>query len=584
MCTPITYRYFLPLLLSFFASGTLADEVQIEYDAVDIPTHWVAAKPGGNGLGPVTDKMLSQSGQLTDSWLQYHGGYDGFRHSMLTELTPDNVKKLEMAWVMPTGTKGQMSTSPVIYDGIIYVTTSYNRLFALESATGAILWRYDHPNPDDLRLCCGPANRGVAISGNTVLMATLDAKLVALDRTTGAMRWTRELAPYAKGYSSTSAPLIVKGMAVVGIAGGEFGIRGFVDAYKVSTGERIWRKYTVPQAGEPGVESWEGESWKTGGAPTWTTGLYDDDTDTLFWTTGNPSPDWNGDDREGDNLYSNSLLALKPDDGEMKWYFQFTPHDLWDFDGNTHIFLMDYVHKGKTHKVVAQPNRNGFFYIIDRENGEFLRGTRYVEQLNWASLDENGRPVVSPAALPQEKPTERVCPSNVGGLNGAWTAAYNPDLGLAYIPTFEACARFEKGLSIYMEGLPFLGGTYDQVDGKNNRAYGHLTAYDVAKGEVRWRYLDPHVMGAGALSTAGGVVFTGTAGGEAIALDAKTGEKIWQFNLGVPLRSQPVAWREGKKTYVAFGAGTEIGLSASFGTPTNVSDGGLFAVFVLDRE
>ena len=299
-------------------------EMQVEYDVVAMPSHWISPEPMGKGAGPVTDEMLRKSGSYTDKWLQYHGDDRGYRHSPIKALTPESLKNLKLAWLMPTGKLGQQEVSPVVYDGIIYVTTSYNRLFALESATGKVLWRYDHQNPADLRLCCGPPNRGVAIHGNTVLMATLDAQLLAFDRRTGALLWSRKMADYDKGYSATSAPLIVKGMAVIGIAGGEFGIRGFFDAYDVKTGELVWRHYTVPEADEPGVETWAGESWKTGGAPAWTTGLYDAETDTLFWTTGNPSPDWNGDSRKGDNLYSDSLLAVEPDTGKLKWHFQFT--------------------------------------------------------------------------------------------------------------------------------------------------------------------------------------------------------------------------------------------------------------------
>ncbi|MEJ2477586.1 MAG: PQQ-dependent dehydrogenase, methanol/ethanol family [Desulfobacterales bacterium] len=561
--------------------ATGQEEMQVEYDVVEMPSHWVAPAPTGKGAGPVTEEMLRKSGSYTDKWLQYHGDDRGYRHSPIKALTPEKVKNLRLAGLLPTGTLGQQEVSPVVYDGIIYVTTSYNRLFALESATGKTLWRYDHQNPKDLRLCCGPPNRGVAIYGNTVLMATLDAHLLAFDRRTGALLWNRKMADYDKGYSATSAPLIVKGMAVIGIAGGEFGVRGFFDAYDVKTGELVWRHYTVPAAGEPGVETWAGESWKTGGAPAWTTGLYDAETDTLFWTTGNPSPDWNGDSRKGDNLYSNSLLAVEPETGKLKWHFQFTPHDLWDYDGNTHIFLLDFKQGNKVHKVVAQPNRNGYFYVIDRQSGEFLRGNAYLEQVNWATLDAKGRPIVSPHALPTESPTERVCPSNAGGINGAWTAAYNPDLNLAFIPAMEACSQFQKGLAIYMEGLPYTGGTFIQVDGRNKIAYGHITAYDVAKGEVSWRYHDPFPVSAGALSTAGGVVFSGSNSG-AIALDARSGEKIWSFNLGAPIRSQPIAWQEDGKTYVAYGAGDSPSLAAMFGAPTHTSDGGLFAVFVLE--
>ena len=359
-------------LLAMGGAPVGAEESAIpEYD-VEIPTHWPAPEPVGHGGGPVSDAMLRASGESKTSWLQYHGDDRGYRHSPITSLTPENVKRLRPAWVLPTGTVGQLEASPVVYDGVLYLTTSYNRLFALDATSGEVLWRYDHEQPPNLRLCCGPPNRGVAIAGNRVLMATLDAQLLAFERRTGEILWKTEIADYTKGFSATSAPLIVGDLAIIGIAGGEYGVRGFFDAYDLSKGKRVWRHYTVPAEGEPGVETWSGKSYETGGAPAWTTGLYDAATDTLFWTTGNPSPDWNGDGRLGDNLYSNSLLAIEPKTGKRKWHFQFTPHDVWDYDGNTHLFLVDVDFEGQTIPAIAQPNRNGFFYLLAADLGDAL--------------------------------------------------------------------------------------------------------------------------------------------------------------------------------------------------------------------
>ena len=285
-------------------------------DTAEMPTHWTSDGNIGNGLGPVSNDDLLAGAADTEKWLLYGGNYANYRHSPIDDINADNVAGLQVAWAFPTGTLQQFEVSPTVYDGIMYVSSSNNRLFALNAATGELYWRYDHILPEDLRLCCGIVNRGVAITGNTVIMATLDAKMVAFDRLTGEVLWETTLAPYADGFSATSMPMIVKDMAIIGIAGGEYGVRGFFDAYDVATGELRWRHYTIPEEGEPGVETWAGDSYKTGGAPAWTSGAYDPETDVLYWTTGNPAPDWNGDLRAGDNLYSNSLLAVNPDTGE----------------------------------------------------------------------------------------------------------------------------------------------------------------------------------------------------------------------------------------------------------------------------
>ncbi len=546
-----------------------------------VPTHWLAKETAGRGAGPVTREILEDPFAKPDQWLHYQGDYSNARHSPLTALNPERVPELRVAWAFPTGTTGQFEVSPIVYDGVMYVTSSYNRLFALDAATGELLWRYDHPLPKDLRLCCGPANRGVAIAGDLVLMATLDAKLAAFRRHTGEKVWEKAVAAYHDGFSLTAAPLIAGNLAIIGVAGGEYGVRGYLDAYDATSGHLVWRHYTVPATGEPGAESWAGNSNETGGAPPWTTGGYDPATDTLYWTTGNPSPDWNGDLREGDNLYSNSLLALDPKTGERKWHFQFTPHDVWDYDGNTQIFLATVPWNGQPTEVIAQPNRNGFFYLLERASGKFLRATQYVEQLNWATINDNGRPVVNPKALPLEKPTERICPSNMGGTNGSFTSAYNPELGLAFVPSIEACQRFSKGMVLFNKGLPFLAGLPETVDANEGKSYGLLSAIDLATGKVAWRYRDDYPMMGGVLSTAGGVVFTGNLTGDALAFDAKTGQELWRFRMGGGVRSQPIAYELDGRTFVAFGAGSWATIDAFSGGPDRVPEGGHLFVFEL---
>jgi alcohol dehydrogenase (cytochrome c) len=546
------------------------------------PTAWYAAKPAGAAAGPVTAAQLAKDAGKAN-WLHYGGDYRNFRHSPVASLTPASVKRLHVAWSAPTGTTGQFEASPVVYGGVMYVSSSYNRLLALDARTGEILWRYDVQLPSDLRLCCGPANRGVAIGGDLVIMATLDARLIAFDRKTGKVAWNVVIADYKEGYSSTAAPMIVGDLIYTGIAGGEFGASGFIDAYDLKTGKRVWRTKTVPGAGERGVETWAGDSWKSGGSPTWNTGAFDRETNTLFWTVGNPSPDWNGDKRAGDNLYSDSVLALDPATGKMKWWFQFTPHDVWDFDGNTQIFLVDTTVGGKPVKAIVQPNRNGYFYVLDRNSGRFLRATQYIEQLNWAKgIDAKGRPIVDPKAMPQDNPRDRICPSNLGGMNGSWSGAYDPATGLVYAPTIEACQQYAKGIAVYVKGIPFMGGAPNTVDANEGKAYGLVNAIDVKTGKVKWRYRDKRPMMAGVVSTAGGVLFTSNQEGEALALDQATGKRLWSFRMGGGGRGQPIVYEVDGKPYVAIPSGGWAGLDSFAGAASNLPEGGQLFVFSLN--
>ena len=519
----------------------------------ELTTHWIADEPAGDGGPPVDASMLADPYASPSRWLHYTGDYRSYRHSPIDALTPENVKNLRVAWGFGPGTSGQFAVSPIVYDGVMYVTTTYNRLFALDARSGEVLWRYDHQLPDDLRFCCGPANRGASIHGDRVFMGTLDAKLLAFDRKTGAIDWEAEVANYQDGIAITSSPLALNDRVIVGIGGGEFGVRSFLDAYSVETGERLWRHYTVPKEGEPGVETWAGDSWKRGGAPTWNPGAYDAETDTLFWATGNPGPDFSGASREGDNLYSDSLLAIDPRSGERKWHFQFTPHDLWDYDGNTQLFLVDIEGNGRVVKAIVQANRNGYYYTLDRTTGAFLAATPYVENLNWATIDEKGRPIVSENAKRTSEEHDPVCPGTQGGMNGSWTGALNPELGLAFIPAVESCATFEVAEPEFVQGIPYLGGV---VAFETEGAYGHLSAIDITTGAVRWRYRADAGMEGGVLSTAGGTVFTGDLDGEILALDASSGERLWSFRAGSGIRGQPIAYELDGVTYVAVPTGS----------------------------
>ena len=547
----------------------------------------VASPATNGGLAGYTFQSITQDHLLkgTDdptSWLMYGGNYAGWRFSPLTDINRENVKNLKAAWMFQTGIPAQMQASPIVTDGIIYLTAAYNHLFALDAVTGELLWRYEHELPDDMRVCCGPSNKGAAVAGDLIFMATLDAHVVALNRKTGAVVWNTEMDRHSDGFSATVAPLVVRDNLIVGIAGGEYGIRGYIDSYDINTGERKWRRYTIPEAGEPGSETWAGDSWKHGGAPTWVTGSYDPDEDLLYWATGNTAPDWNGDVRKGDNLYADSVLALDPDTGEIKWYFQFTPHDIWDYDGNTDLFLVNVERSGETVKALAQPNRNGYVYVLDRTSGKYLHGTQYVDKLNWSKgLDEAGRPIVDPQFVPTAEGKEFICPGSVGGKNGSYTAAYSPLTKLMYVPVVESCWQMKKSTSIFIKGIPFWGGGPGKTQGDDGSSYGHLSAIDPSTGEIKWRYQDEYPMMGGALATAGGLVFSGNLEGLALAFDAATGEMLWQFQTGSSMRAQPITYKAGGRQYVAIpsgGGGLAVTLA---GEPPLTSKGSALLVFAL---
>jgi alcohol dehydrogenase (cytochrome c) len=535
-------------------------------------------------LKPVTQERLLKSTEDTASWLMYGGNYQSWRFSPLKDVNRQNVKKLTPAWIFQTGIPGQLEASPIIADGILYMTTSYNHLYALDAVTGDPIWKYDHPLPDDMRVCCGPTNRGVAIADDNVFMATLDARLVALNRKTGAVAWNVKIEDYANGYSSTVAPLVVKGKVIVGIAGGEYGVQGFIDAYDVKTGERKWRRYTTPQEGDKATATWAGDSWKNGGGPTWITGSYDPEQDTLYWAAGNTSPDWNGDAREGDNLYTDSVLAMNPDTGEVKWHFQFTPHDVWDYDGNTDLFLVNVQRSGKTIKALAQPNRNGFMYVLDRSNGQYLHGAQYVDKLNWAKgLDEKGRPIVDPQFVPQEQAKEWICPGAPGGKNSSYTAAYSPATKLMYVPVIESCMQMKKSTAVFIQGVPYWGGGWDGSQADDQSSYGHFSAIDPTTGAIKWRHTEDYPLIGGTMATAGGLVFTGNQEGWAMAFNDATGELLWKYQTGASLRGQPSTYKIGGRQYVAIPSGGGGIVASITGEPPLASKGSALIVFALPQ-
>lgn len=502
----------------------------------------------------VTWDRILNSDKEPQNWLTYSGNLLGHRYSTLQQLNTTNVGRMQPAWVYQIGSAHRTQTSPIVVDGIMYATEPPGTVLALDTRTGRKLWSYNHTVPSDLRLCCGQPNRGLAILGNSVFYATIDAHLIALDTASGRKLWEIVMADYKRGYSSTAAPLVVKDKVVTGIAGGEFGVRGFVDAYDAKTGKRVWRFWTVPEPGEPGVDTWGGESWKTGAATTWVTGVYDPSENAVIWGTGNPGPDWNGDKRPGDNLYSDCALSIDADTGKLKWHFQFTPHDTWDWDAVQVPILADGVVRGQKRKLLYWANRNGFYYVLDRTTGKFLNGKPLVKQ-TWAKgLDDNGRPMVIPGTAPSAEGT-KVYP-DIGGGNNWWSPSYSPQTGLYYVAAREVGAIFYKGDADFKEGAMFNGGGARNIP--NDERYGALRALDPATGNVVWEFKTVQTSGGGVLTTAGGLAFYGTTEGDFLALDAKTGKLLYQFRTGASITANPITYMSDGKQQVAIASGKAL--------------------------
>ena len=506
-------------------------------------------------FSPISWERLVNADQEPENWLMYSGTLDSQRYSLLDEINVDNIDQLEMKWAYQIPVIDRAETVPLVVDGIMFITEAPSNVVAVDAATGRQYWRYDHELPDDLRICCGRNNRGVAILGETLFMSTLDAHLVAIDARTGNLLWDAEVAEHSSGYSKTAAPMIVKDKVVTGIAGGEFGIRGFIDAYDAATGELAWRAYTIPGPGEFGNDTWSGDSWKTGGSATWITGAYDPDLNLVYWGTGNPGPDWNGDARLGDNLYSDSALALNGDTGEIEWYFQFTPHDVHDWDAIQVPILADIEFQGQERKVMMWANRNAFFYTIDRATGEFLMGKPFAAQ-TWAEgLDVNGAPIRVPGLFPTYEGI-MVSPPITGGTNW-YSPGYSQQTGLFYVTSFDGEQIFFKRDEEYEEGERFTGGggRYDQP---MDAFHSSIRAIDPATAEIQWEFPIMPRSSAGITTTAGGLVFTGSADGYFFALNAETGEELWNISLGRRVHSAPITFEAEGKQYVSIASGNVV--------------------------
>jgi alcohol dehydrogenase (cytochrome c) len=491
--------------------------------------------------------LLAQDGQ----WLMYSGSYSSHRFTPLTQLTPANVARLKPVWVYQPAGVGSVETTPVVAGGVMYTTSGPANVAALDLKSGKPLWEWNRPIAASvLNLGFPRVNRGAAILDNTVYVGTLDGYLVALDAKSGAQRWATQVGDNPTGHAITAAPLAVDGTIIVGISGGEAGIRGFLDAYDAKTGKQVWRFWTVPSPGEPGSESWPGDSWVHGGGATWLTGSYDPELKLLYWGTGNPGPDWNGDSRKGDNLYTSSLVAIDVNTGKARWHFQFTPHDVHDWDANQIPVLVDADFGGAPRKMVVMANRNGFFYAFDRKTGEYLLGTPYAKQ-TWArGLDPKGRPILIPNMEPSEKGT-LVYPSLQGSTNWG-SPSYSPSTQLFYVPVREMGSIYYKTMVEYKPGTYYTGGSEKRLD---EESWGAVRALDVKTGKQIWDFKLPSPPWAGVMSTAGGLVFSGSQEGNFYALDAKTGKPLWQFQTGGAIRSGPMSFLADGKQHVAIAGG-----------------------------
>ena len=512
---------------------------------------------GLSAMGQVTSARLLNSSKEPQNWLTYSGDYAGHRFSPLDQVTTGNVKSLVAKWVYQTGATGKFETTPLVVDGILYGTAPDNRAFALDAHSGRPIWLYQRQLPADIRPCCGRINRGVAILENKVFMGTLDAHVIALDAKTGSVLWDVAAINYKLGYSFTLAPLVVKNLVVLGVSGGEYGVRGFIDAYDADTGERKWRFYTVPGPGEPGHDTWEGDSWKVGGAPAWITGTYDAAKNELLWPTGNPSPSNRGEGRAGANLYSDSLLALDADTGKLNWSFQFTRHDEHDWDATQVPVMIDEGEK----RWIAQANRNGYFYVVDRTTGKLILANPFGK-VTWSnSKDAEGRPV----AVKESAPTlegRRVCPGAAGVTN--WESpTFDSQTGLFYVNAREQCDMFSTAPQPYEAGHAYYGSAYFPAD-DTEPFWGALRAIDPASGRVKWEFKYPSPSWSGVLSTAGGLVFTGDSEGNFVALDAESGKALWHFQTGSAVYAAPMAFAINGKEYVAIAAGSSL---YTFGLP-----------------
>jgi alcohol dehydrogenase (cytochrome c) len=522
------------------------------------PTSQVSeSRPGATGSGEVTQSELNQK-VAGANWVSYNGDYSGRRYSALTEVTAENAGGLRVKWRFHAEGAGVMEGTPVVVDGVMFVTRS-NDVWALDAATGKMMWHHARAVSDGLiDDASGHINRGVAVLGTRVFAETDNAHLVCLDARTGKQLWDVLYATGNRNYGATSAPLIVKDMVLVGTSGGDDGVRGFVAAFDPATGKEIWRFWTIPAPGEKGAESWPGDMYQHGGGTTWMPGTYDAELNTIYWGTGNPSPDFDGSVRPGDDLYTSSLVALDPDTGKLKWHFQFSPHDLYDYDAVQTPVLVDANFAGRPRKLVVTANRNGFLYILDRTNGTYLFSKQFSASENWAKrIDAAGRPV-SAGLIPDEKGVT-VCPGYSGATNW-YSPSYDVQTGMFYFRSLESCSLFRAKTEKFVEGQGYYSTGAEAPLMANPPNSGILNAFNVGTLEFAWRTpLDgPDNAMAGVMSTAGGLVAFGNDKREFEVDDARTGKKLWSKTVSAATHASPMAFSAGGREYFAVMAGDDV--------------------------
>ena len=509
-------------------------------------------------VNAVSFERILRANQEPQNWLTYSGSTLSQRHSALTQITPANAKDLTLQWVFQSRSLEKHEVTPLVVDGVMYTVQGINDVIALNAATGKSIWTYRYKPDVVAHNCCGQETRGLAILGDKIFLAALDNNVIAIDSKTGKEVWRTQAADPKQGYAMTHAPLAIKDKVIAGVAGGEYGIRGFVAAFEANTGKEVWRFYTIPGPGEPGNETWSGDSWKHGSGAIWVTGSYDPESNLTYWGTGNAGPDWNGDARLGDNLYTSSVIALDADTGKLKWHYQFSPHNEFDWDATQVPVLADIPWQGRPRKVMLWANRNGMFYVLDRTSGQFLLGKPFVK-VNWATgFDEKGRPMRTPGIEPTKAGT-LVYPGNQGGTNW-YNPSFSPRTGLFYIPAWE------NSSSIYVKGEE----PPDFVDGKmftgafpsfnkNPDEFAAIRAVDPQTGEKKWDYrLSSPNTEAGILTTASDVLFSGGRDGAFYALDARTGKLLWETNLGPSVAAGPMTYAVNGKQYVSIQAGSAL--------------------------